>query len=292
MHYARKSAKICSMDRVEKYENQTFDSEREFYGSDGVTVINCLFDGPNDGESAFKESKDVTALGCTWNLRYPFWHTDGVKLVDTYLTEKCRAALWYSEKIRVDGCRLHGIKALRECADVVIKSSSVLSPEFGWSSRDVRIEETTVESEYFVMRGKSLQFDNFKLDGKYSFQYVEDVTVTNSVLNTKDAFWHAKNVVIKDCLVKGEYLAWYSDNVTFVNCKIVGTQPFCYCTNLKLVDCVMESADLAFEKSSVDATVLSDIVSIKNPISGRIVAKSVGEVILDSPTSCEIKITD
>lgn len=33
-------------------ENKTFDMERALYGSQGVTVKNCAFDGPADGESA------------------------------------------------------------------------------------------------------------------------------------------------------------------------------------------------------------------------------------------------
>ena len=33
-------------------ENKTFDREREFYGSDGVCLKNCTFDGDADGESA------------------------------------------------------------------------------------------------------------------------------------------------------------------------------------------------------------------------------------------------
>ena len=43
------------------FENMSFDEERALYGSDGVGVRNCRFDGERDGESAFKESKDVKA---------------------------------------------------------------------------------------------------------------------------------------------------------------------------------------------------------------------------------------
>ena len=39
------------------FENMSFDEERALYGSDGVGVRNCCFDGERDGESAFKESK-------------------------------------------------------------------------------------------------------------------------------------------------------------------------------------------------------------------------------------------
>lgn len=40
-------------------ENQTFDEERALYGSDGVMLEDCAFDGPADGESALKESRNI-----------------------------------------------------------------------------------------------------------------------------------------------------------------------------------------------------------------------------------------
>ena len=82
-------------------------------------------------------------------------------------------------------------------------------------------------------------------------------------------------------MVKGEYLAWYSDGLTLINCKIIGTQPLCYCKNLKLIDCEMIDTDLAFEKSEVEAYITTKVDSIKNPLSGRIQAPEVGEVIMD-----------
>ena len=52
-------------------ENQTMDSERALYGSCGIMVRNCKFDGPADGESALKESSDVVVEDSFFNLRYP-----------------------------------------------------------------------------------------------------------------------------------------------------------------------------------------------------------------------------
>ncbi len=52
--------------------NQTFDEERALYGSDGIEIVSCRFDGPADGESALKESKNVVVRDCFFNLRYPF----------------------------------------------------------------------------------------------------------------------------------------------------------------------------------------------------------------------------
>lgn len=45
-------------------ENQSFDEERALYNSHGVTIRNCSFDGPADGESACKESSQLTVENC------------------------------------------------------------------------------------------------------------------------------------------------------------------------------------------------------------------------------------
>jgi len=261
--------------------NKTFDEERALYDSHDIVVRDCAFDGPADGESALKECGNITVERCFFNLRYPFWHDKGLKLADSEMTELCRAALWYSENVEIRDAKLHGIKALRECADIKMHGCDIVSPEFGWSVRDITMEDCTVQSEYFMMRSERLNFRDVRMKGKYSFQYITDSVFENCVFDTKDAFWHAKNIVVRNSVVKGEYLAWYSENVTFENCKIIGTQPLCYCKNLKLINCEMVDTDLSFERSDVEATLTAPIVSIKNPLSGHIYVPSVGELIMD-----------
>ena len=262
-------------------ENKTFDAERALYGRCDLIAKNCAFDGPADGESAFKECANIAAEKCFFNLRYPFWHDHGLTIRDSEMTELCRAALWYSDHIEITDSKLHGIKALRECSDAVLRGCDIVSPEFGWSARRVRMEGCDVQSEYFMMRSTDLRFENVRMRGKYSFQYIENSTFENCRFDTKDAFWHAKNVVVCDSVLKGEYLAWYCENVTFENCAIIGTQPLCYCKGLKLIGCRMIDTDLAFERSEVDATITTPVVSIKNPLRGSICAPAVGEVIRD-----------
>jgi hypothetical protein len=263
--------------------NQTFDEERALYGSKDVEVVDCRFDGPADGESAFKECSGISVRDCFFNLRYPFWHDKGLKISGSEMTDACRAALWYTEDAEIADTKMHGIKALRECANIRIKGCDIISPEFGWSVRGINMEDTSAEGEYFMLRSDHLTFDNVKLKGKYSFQYITDSVFTNCDFDTKDAFWHARNVIVRDSVVKGEYLAWYCENVTFENCTLIGTQPLCYCKGLKLINCRMVDCDLAFEKSDVEAEITSDVLSIKNPRSGRITAESVGEIIMDDP---------
>lgn len=261
--------------------NQMFDEERALYGANDIFVKDCAFDGPADGESAFKEGRDVAVDHCFFNLRYPFWHDNGLKIENSEMTELCRAALWYSENVEINGSKLHGIKALRECANIKMRGCDVISPEFGWSVRGMEMEDCTAESEYFMMRSDHLMFQNVRLKGKYSFQYITDSVFENCVFDTKDAFWHGKNITVRNSIVKGEYLAWYSENITFENCKIIGTQPLCYCRNLKLINCEMVDTDLSFERSSVEATLTAPIVSIKNPLSGHIYVPEAGEIVMD-----------
>lgn len=266
-------------------ENERFDEERALYGSNDLTVKACAFDGPADGESAFKECSDITAENCYFNLRYPFWHTHTLKLSDSEMTEFCRAALWYSDNINISNTKMHGIKAVRECSDIVISDCDIDSPEFGWSSKNIQMKNTTAVSEYFMMRAENIKFKNVRFKGKYSFQYIKNAVFEDCVFETKDAFWHGENILVKNSVVKGEYLAWYSNGLTLENCKIIGTQPFCYCNNLRLINCEMIECDLAFEKSEVDATVTTPVLSIKNPLSGKICVPQVGEIIRDDVNS-------
>ena len=266
-------------------EDKRFDEERALYGQRELLLRRCRFDGPADGESALKMSRDITAEDCFWNLRYPLWHGKGITLRRAEMTELCRAALWYTEDIRIEDSHLGGIKALRECADVQLRRTAAESPELGWMCRRVSGEDFSAEGQYLFLRGEELSFTRSKFTGKYGFQYVRDAVFDRCVFDTKDAFWHGKNITVRDSVVKGEYLGWYSEGLTLIRCRIIGTQPLCCCRGLRLIDCAMEGTDLAFENSDVTASVTTPVVSIKNPKSGLIAAPAVGAVVRDDPGS-------
>lgn len=274
-------------------EHQCFDEERALYGSENLILRSVTFDGPADGESALKESKDIEAEHCFCNLRYPFWHIRGLKISDSEMTQFCRAAVWYSENIEILRTKMLGIKAVRECSRVRLNDCEIDSPEFGWSVNGIEMTDCVVKSEYFMMRSKAIVLRNVKFEGKYSFQYIENAVFENCEFQTKDAFWHGKNILVKNSVVRSEYLAWYSEGLTLENCTIIGTQPFCYCKNLKLINCKMIDADLCFEKSDVEAEITTPVISIKNPYRGRICVPSVGEIIRSDVNSvCSITVTE
>lgn len=265
-------------------QDQTFDKERELYGIHDTFIKHCTFDGPADGESALKECRNVRVEDSFFDLRYSLWHDRDLVLAHCALTENCRAALWYDEDVSVSDTKLHGIKAFRECRNVSLKNCDIISDEFGWFTDDITLENCTAESKYFLMRNRGVRAKNLELSAKYSLQYIEDGLFEDCIIDSKDAFWHAKNVTVKNSVLGGEYLAWYSENLTFENCRIIGTQPFCYCKNLTLINCEMVDCDLAFERSSVQATITTPVVSIKNPLAeSHISLPAVGSIIRDIP---------
>jgi hypothetical protein len=282
--------------KTNEFKDLIMDEERALYGIQRATISHCTFDGPADGESALKESTDISVSDCDFRLRYPFWHVRNAQIENSRMTETCRAALWYSKQVTIIESQMGGIKAVRECEDVTIENCNIRSSEFGWLSHGLVMKNTELESEYPFFYSSDILLDNFVLNGKYSFQYVKNVEIRNSYLDTKDAFWHSKNVTVSDSIVKGEYLGWYSENLKLVRCKIIGTQPLCYAKGLVLEDCEMIDCDLAFEYSDVHAEITGSITSVKNPRSGHISADSIGEVILDenqpADVSCVIEVRD
>ena len=267
--------------------NQQFDEERALYHLTDTRVEHCRFEGPADGESALKEARNICAADCSFSLRYPLWHVEGFKLENCSMDEKARAAIWYAADGTIESSCLGGIKALRECRNITMKNTRVISQEFGWKCRDIHLQDTEVTAEYLFLDSRDVTLDRVQMKGKYSFQYMENLTIRDSYLDTKDAFWHSKNVTVVGSTVKGEYLAWFSEGLTLIDCHIIGTQPLCYCKDLKLVNCTMEGTDLSFEYSDVDATVRGHVDSIKNPRSGHITVDSVGEVIMgDAVMEC------
>ena len=259
--------------------SRRFGEERALYGVQGITLLSCRFEGEEDGESALKESSNITVRDSFFDLRYPLWHVNGAKIEGCEMTQNCRAALWYDADIALSRCTMNGIKAVRECRGVHISDCTVSSPEFGWKSAGVRLERCRVSSEYAFLEGRDIAAEEMNFSGKYSFQYTRNVNISRSELHTKDAFWHAKNVTVTDSVIDGEYLGWYSEGLTLIRCHIKGTQPFCYCKKLRLIDCTMENCDLAFEYSDVRADVRGEILSVKNVRSGYVRADAIGEVI-------------
>ncbi len=279
---------------METISNQYFEGERPLYcRRDGLKLEGVKI-GP--GESSLKECANIEAVNCEFAGKYPFWECDGFTIRNCVFREGARAALWYTRGCRMYDTLVEAPKMFRRISDVFLENVRMpMAQETFWDCSDIRLRNVeTRDANYIFMHSENIDIDGYTLYGNYSFQYVKNAVIRNANLQTKDAFWESENITVYDSVINGEFLAWYSKNLRLVRCRIGGTQPLCYCENLVLEDCTFEpDADLAFEYSSVQATVNGHIVSVKNPRSGSIKAGSIGEVILDenikAPGNCEIQ---
>ena len=280
---------------METIKNQYFEGERPLYcRRDGLRLEGVKI-GP--GESAIKECTNVEAVGCEFAGKYPFWECNAFTVRNCVFREGARAALWYTRGCRMYDTLVEAPKMFRRISDVYLENVRMpFAQETFWDCRDIKIRNlVTSDANYIFMHCENIDIDGYELHGNYSFQYARNVVIRNANLQTKDAFWESDNITVYDSVINGEFLAWYSRNLRLVRCHIGGTQPLCYCENLVLEDCTFDpDADLAFEYSSVQATVKGRITSVKNPRSGFIRAGAIGEVILDenikAPGNCKVTV--
>ncbi len=274
-------------------KDQEFGGERPLYSEKDLRLQNVVI---HVGESSLKETANIEAENCRFEGKYVFWECRRFRVKDCCFAKSARSSLWYSSDVEMTGCIVEAPKMFRRMKGIKLQDCGFPNAEETlWDCEDITIRNCTVgNADYLGLHASNVSIENYRHDGNYAFQYGKNIVIRNAILNTKDALWEAENVTIYDSKINGEYLAWYSKNLRLVRCHITGEQPLCYCENLELEDCTMGSdANLAFEYSSVKATIQGDVVSIKNPTSGSIdVQGKVGEVIIDEnqkqPASCKI----
>ena len=277
-------------------KDQEFGGERPLYTLHDAKLENVTI---HLGESSIKESGNIEAENCTFEGKYVFWECRGFKTTNCLYRESARSSLWYSENGTLVNCRVEAPKMFRRMKGIRIENCDFTNAqETLWDCDDVVIKDSRIENaDYLGMHTNNVRIENYHQEGNYSFQYSKNVEIKNSLLNSKDAFWECENVTLTDCEINGEYLGWYSKNLRLIRCHITGEQPLCYCENLYMEDCTMgEDANLAFEYSTIEATIKGHVHSIKNPTSGNIEVESVGEIIIDenqkSPANCKIKVKE
>jgi len=275
-------------------KDQEFGGERPLYTLHDAKLKNVTI---HLGESSIKESGNIEAEDCTFEGKYVFWECKGFKTTNCLYRESARSSLWYSENGTLVNCRVEAPKLFRRMKGIRVEDCIFTNAlETLWDCDQVVIKNSRIENaDYLGMHTDNVRIENFHLDGNYAFQYSKNVEVRNSLLNSKDSFWETENVTLIDCEINGEYLGWYSKNLRLIRCHITGEQPLCYCENLYMEDCTMgDDANLAFEYSTIEATVKGNVHSIKNPTSGSIEVDSVGDIIIDenqkSPADCKIKV--
>ena len=256
-----------------------FTGERALYNSRDLAIYDSVF---QDGESPLKECENISLFGCIFKWKYPIWYSENVKVSDSVLLETARSGIWYTSNIEMDNCVIEAPKTFRRASKITLCDCNMpKAQETLWYCEDVKLKNVSAVGDYFGLSAKNVYAENFTINGNYAFDGAENVEIKGGRLISKDAFWNAKNVTVTDAVIIGEYLGWNSENVTFINCTIESNQGLCYMDNVRLVNCKLLNTDLAFEYSTVDAEITSKIDSVKNPISGKISAKAIGELIME-----------
>ncbi len=268
-----------------------FEGERALYHISDTKILSSTF---QNGESPLKECKNIELDASIFKWKYPLWYSKKIYAENCTLLETARSGIWYTHEITMKNCFIKAPKTFRRSTDITLDACTMPdAKESFWGCRGIKIFNSSANGDYFAMNSENIEIDNFTLDGNYAFDGAKNVTIRNAKLLSKDSFWNTENVTVYDSLIIGEYLGWNSKDLTFVNCTIDSNQGMCYIENLKMINCKLMNTDLAFELSTVDAEINSNVISVKNPISGKIHAKKIGEIILDEemidPEKTEIK---
>ena len=258
---------------------QLFSGERALFNSNNLLIRNCIFD---NGESPLKESHDIELIKTVFKWKYPLWYCSDIIADETNWLEMARAGVWYSNKIKVSNSIIEAPKTFRRCENLEL--TNIFLPnasETLWNCNNVKMSNIQVKGDYFGMNSSNMVVENLSIDGNYPFDGSKNLVVKNSRLLSKDAFWNTKDVIVEDSYILGEYLGWNSKNITFINCTIESLQGLCYIQNLVMKNCRLINTTLAFEYSSVEAEIDSEIDSVLNPNSGIIKAERIKELILE-----------
>lgn len=250
-----------------------------FQGSD-LKIYDTTF---ADGESPLKESRNIELYSSMFKWKYPLWYSRDIKLTDCVLFEMGRAGIWYTENISMKNCMIEAPKNFRRTTGIELERVSM--PNAGetlWNCDQIRMRQVSAKGDYFAMNSSNIYIDDFELSGNYSFDGVKNAEIHHAKLLSKDAFWNSENVTVYDSFISGEYLGWNAKNLTLINCTIESSQGMCYIDNLVMKNCRLLNTTLAFEYSSVDVEVTNIIDSVMNPISGRIKAGKIEELIMDA----------
>lgn len=267
---------------MEVISNKEFGGERPLFGShdmrlEGITIT--------DGESGIKFCNNIECSDSKFYGKYPWWHVDGSLIERCYFAPGSRSAIWYSNNMVMRNSVIDGPKFFREMHNLTLENVKINdADETFWRIDGLKLKNVELhDGTYPFMFSRNIYVDGLKSDSKYVFQYCKNVEVHNARITTKDSFWECENVTVYDSELDGEYLAWHSKNVKLVRCHIKGEQPLCYLDGITLEDCTFDPAcDRAFEDSAnIDAQICGAITEVKNPISGRIVADSIGKITYD-----------
>jgi len=266
-----------------KFSGGSYTGERALFMLKNADLENVTF---YDGESPLKESQDLSINNCAFKWKYPLWYSNHIIVKNSFLAKEARSGIWYTNHIEMSDCNIEAPKTFRRSTYITLDNCSLVNAEEAfWSCSNVKLNKVNARGDYFMMNANDIEVNELVLDGNYFLDGAKNVVVKNSILNSKDSFWNTENVTVINCKIVGEYLGWNSKNITFIDCDISSLQGLCYIKGLKMVNCRLNDTSLSFEYcEDIDAEIVDEVASIKNPTSGVIKLKGVKQLIIDENT--------
>ena len=231
--------------------------ERALFKSHDLKVEDSIF---ADGESPLKESDHIDISGSIFKWKYPLWYCNHINVENSTLLETARSGIWYTHHINIKDSVIDAPKTFRRGTHISLENVNMVNAqETLWKCSDIKLYNVVAKGDYFGMNSENIESDGLNLSGNYCFDG--------------------------------------GKNITFVNCTIESLQGLCYIEGLKMVNCKLINTTLAFEFcKDIDAQIVSHIDSITNPISGKISAQSIGEMIIDDqiidPSQTKIQLKE
>ena len=166
-----------------KIANQEFGGERPLYCARDLYLENVTV---HAGESALKETANITAENCVFEGKYPFWICDGFIVRNCLFREGARAALWYSKNLQMSDTRVEAPKMFREMDGITLKRVVLAhAGETLWSCRHIDIEDVEADgADYLFMHSSDIKVKGLRLNGNYSFQWARDVVIRDDVFGS------------------------------------------------------------------------------------------------------------
>ncbi|WP_348622408.1 DUF3737 family protein [Paenibacillus polymyxa] len=264
---------------MQTIDQQILTGERALFKRNNFTITNSIF---ADGESPLKESNDITIDNSIFKWKYPLWYCNNIRVSSSTFLEMARSGIWYTHQIAISDSVIEAPKIFRRSSGIRLTNVDLPNAqETLWNCADIHLNHVTAKGDYFGMNSANIIIDDFTLAGNYAFDGAKNMEIRNAKLISKDAFWNCENITVYDSLIIGEYLGWNSKNITFINCTIESNQGMCYMDRLVIENGTILNTDLAFEYSTIEVETKTSIDSVKNPISGKIRAKDIGEIIIN-----------
>ena len=276
------------MEKNQKIIGGEYTGERALFMLKDAYIENARF---FDGESPLKESANLEIVKSTFEWKYPIWYAKNVLVKESTFTITARSGVWYTDNITFERCTIKAPKTFRKSSHITLDSCSLEhADETLWSCKDIRLNCVKAKGDYFAMNCDNIVVDHLELEGNYFLDGSKNVVVRDSILNSKDAFWNTENVTVINSKINGEYLGWNSKNLVFINCEISSLQGLCYIDGLKLINCKLTDSTLCLEYCTrIEADIIDEVISIKNPTSGVIRVKNIKEIIIDENSKTKNK---